>query len=263
MRGVIRLNTASDSPVSVLDGSPTAPFLFVCEHASAHIPDRYGGLGLDDGTRRSHVAWDPGAETVTRALARAFDAPAVLGRVSRLVYDCNRPPESPGAMPPRSEIFDIPGNAGLSEAEKAERIDTIYRPFEAALAGAIDARRSAPALVTIHSFTPVYFGQRRDVELGILHDEDARFADAVLAVAARHTTLDVRRNEPYGPADGVTHTLRRHGLSRNLLNVMIEVRNDLLASESECAAIAAMLAGLLRDALATLSPSTPAQGATA
>ena len=39
------------------------------------------------------------------------------------------------------------------------------------------------AVVTVHSFTPVHFGEPRAVELGILHDEDSRLADGMLARA--------------------------------------------------------------------------------
>lgn len=252
-----------DTPVTLHEGSANAPFLFVCEHASNHIPEKYDGLGLRRELRTSHIAWDPGAETVTRHLCRSFDAPAVLGQVSRLVYDCNRPPEAADAIPEKSELFEVPGNCNLSPAEISERVESCYRPFEAALSDAIDRQEVAPALVTIHSFTPVYFGRKRDVQIGILHDDDTRLADAMIDAAGRHTTLEVRRNEPYGPEDGVTHTLRRHGVRRGLPNVMIEIRNDLLIGASNCEEIASSLAEILKDGLAGLANDRPAAGAIA
>jgi predicted N-formylglutamate amidohydrolase len=63
----------------------------------------------------------------------------------------------------------------------------------------------------------------------------------------------VRRNEPYGPADGVTHTLKEHGLANGLLNVMIEVRNDLIRDEAGQRVMAGFLAGLIRESLASLA----------
>ena len=56
------------------------------------------------------------------------------------------------------------------------------------------------------------------------------------------TGRPVRRNEPYGPADGVTHTLRTHALPRGLANVMIEVRHDLIADAGSQEAMAQRLA---------------------
>jgi predicted N-formylglutamate amidohydrolase len=73
---------------------------------------------------------------------------------------------------------------------------------------------------------------RRHFDLGILHDRDRRLADALLHELATDRDVSVRRNEPYGPADGVTHTLKLHGLTRGLLNVMLEIRNDLIGDEA-------------------------------
>lgn len=240
---------AKGTIVSVVGNNRSAPFLFVCEHASNSIPKELGHLGLSDDARDSHIAWDLGAADVTKHLANAFDAPAVISEISRLVYDCNRPPEAPDCIPVKSEIFDVPGNQGLSEAQISKRVETFYQPFEKTLEDAIDAHLIAPVLVTLHSFTPVYHNETREVQLGILHDEDARFADGMLACAPNHTSLKVMRNEPYGPEHGVTHTLKLHGISRGLLNVMLEVRNDLLATPQKCASIAHMLAGLLNEAV--------------
>lgn len=234
----------------------SADLLLVCEHASNFIPEQYGDLGLDAEQRVSHIAWDPGALPVALALSARFDAALIAQRVSRLVYDCNRPPEADSAIPAVSEIHAIPGNANLPEAERRARVETVYEPFRAALAGFLDSRVAAgrrPAVVTIHSFTPVYCGRRRDVEIGILHDRDARLADAILARAAAGAPYALRRNEPYGPQDGVTHTLREHAVARGLPNVMIEIRNDLLAGAPGQQDIAQWLWSNIGEALAALS----------
>lgn len=255
------MNTEPDiDPVAVIRGSNSAPVLFVCEHASAYIPASYGRLGLDDAAASSHIAWDPGAETVTRKLAETFGATAILATVSRLVYDLNRSPDAVDAIPARSEIHDIPGNSSLTPDQVSNRIERLYRPFERTVRTEIENHYGAPALVTIHSFTPVYDGKARDVQLGFLHDKDSRLADALLSAAPAFTNLDVQRNRPYGPEHGVTHTLRVHALPRNLLNVMIEIRSDLLKTPEQCNAMAAMLAGLLKNALETCNdPSQTAE----
>jgi len=107
----------------------------------------------------------------------------------------------------------------------------------------------------------VYFGTPRSVELGLLHDEDAALATAMLAAAP--AGIDARLNDPYGMADGVTHTLKLHAIPNGLANVMIEVRNDLLASPADQKKIAAELAKMLTAALASLDAATktePADG---
>ena len=231
------------------------PFLIVCEHASNHFPPAFGTLGLDADTCEAHIAWDPGALGLARGLAKALDAPLVAAGISRLIYDLNRPPHAPGAMAAKSEVFDVPGNAGLTQEDRRKRTDLIYLPFHAALHAEI-ARHLAtgrpPVIVTVHSFTPVYFGQTREVELGIIHDADPTFAKAVFAEAQALTGLVTRLNEPYSAADGVTHTLRLQATPYGLHHVMLEVRNDLLADDLAIASIADGLAPVLTAALARI-----------
>lgn len=242
-------------PARLINGQANSSWVLVCEHASNRFPEHFNFLGLPPELRDSHIAWDPGALAVAEHLSGLLDARLVASTVSRLVYDCNRPPEAPDAMPAQSDVFSIPGNAGLDEAARADRVRRYYRPFESLLADTVAPvpGQPAPVLVTIHSFTPVYKGEHRSTELGVLHDSDARLADAVLSLASAHCPLRVRRNDPYGPRDGVTHTLKRHGMANGLLNVMLEIRNDLVAVPHQQHAMAEMLAGLLKDALAALT----------
>ena len=87
----------------------------------------------------------------------------------------------------------------------------------------------------------------------MLHDSDSRLADAMLACAASHTQADVQRNAPYGPLDGVMHTLDLHGLRQGRMNVMLEVRNDLIATPQSQAAMGDMIATWVADACTRLS----------
>ncbi len=250
------LTEAEGSPVAVENSQASSPFLLVCEHASPRLPEKMGTLGLPPAALSSHIAWDPGALAVSQLLVKSLDATLIYQRFSRLVYDCNRPPEAEAAMPPVSEVFEIPGNAAISAAERRARTEALYLPFREELADFIAARKVSglpPVLVTMHTFTPVYHGRQRDVEVGILHDTDKRLADCMLAAAGKTKRYDTRRNEPYGPADGVTHTLIEHGLKNGLLNVMIEIRNDLVRDEVGQKVMADYLTGLLGESLASLS----------
>lgn len=245
------LSEAEGSPVAVVNPTGKGEVLIVCEHASRRLPESLGTLGLDDKALKSHIAWDPGALATAEIMVSLLDAELIYQRFSRLAYDCNRPPEAPGAMPEVSEVYEIPGNHALSQAARDSRTQALYLPFHAAVDRAIEeraARGQETVLVTMHSFTPVYMGRERAVEIGILHDEDARLADAMLSAAAG-SSHHIRRNEPYGPADGVTHTLIKHGLARGLRNVMIEVRNDLIQEEAGQRVMAGLLADLLKQSL--------------
>lgn len=239
----------------VLNARGSGAAVLVCEHASRFIPAALDGLGLDDEAARSHAAWDVGAMELAVELMGALDAPLVHSRVSRLVYDCNRPPESEGAVLARSERFEIPGNQGLSAAQYAQRVRDVYAPFRDLLAEVITGRGMPPVLITIHSFTSFYNGIHRDIELGILHDSDDRAAQMLLGKASQ-SGLKVALNEPYSARDGVTHTLREHALPRGLHNVMLEVRNDLLDTPQGVNRMAGLLTPMLGALVTELSSET-------
>lgn len=233
--------------VEVINPDGRAAICLVCEHASAFIPAALSDLGVAPEHRHSHAAWDIGGRDLAVALSVLLDAPLVASRVSRLVYDCNRPPDAPGAIPAQSEVIEVPGNLDLSDAARAARVAEVYAPFRACLQQTLAGFKAKPALVTIHSFTPVFFGQPREVELGLLHDSDDRLARALLAVAPEGVVT--RLNAPYSVTDGVTHTLRDHAIPAGLQNVMIEVRNDLIRDAAGVQRFAEMLADMLGQAL--------------
>lgn len=230
--------------------------ILVCEHASNSFPAPWGDLGLGPDQRQAHIAWDPGALGLMQALARRLDASTIHATVSRLIYDCNRAPDMPGAMPARSEIHDVPGNANLSDASRLARTRAAYLPFHAALHGMIAeqiALGRRPTVITIHSFTPVYFGQARAVEFGVIHDADDRLACAILAQAKAQTDLICGLNAPYSAADDVTHTLRLQAIPYGLVNAMLEIRNDLISTPAAQEAMADGLAPVLAAALAQMT----------
>ena len=237
--------------VLVANSAGSSSVVLVCEHASHHIPHSFNGLGLSLDAGESHAAWDPGAMAVAKQLSKGLGAVLVASNVSRLVYDCNRPPTAADAMPSRSELIDVPGNINLTQSERDVRIEAFYLPFQRTLHGMVQ-QIANPIIITIHSFTPIYHGQPRSVEIGILHDTDTRFADAMLQTAHVHTTADVQRNEPYGPEHGVTHTLKEHAIKDGHLNVMLEIRNDLIETPEQQNEMAALLSGWIVDAFAQL-----------
>lgn len=138
---------------AVHNADASGAILLVCEHASNAIPSSLRRLGLDDEVLMSHAAWDPGALAVAMILSRDLDAPLVASTVSRLAYDCNRPPDASDAIPEKSEVYSIPGNTGLSPSARMEWVERYYQPFEALIRDTVAATRPI-ALATIHSFTP-------------------------------------------------------------------------------------------------------------
>ena len=108
------------------------------------------------------------------------------------------------------------------------------------------------AVVTIHSFTPVYRDVPRPWHIGLIHDRDERLARSVEAGLRQDPSLIVGMNEPYSPADRVFHTLERHAVRRGLAPLMIEIRNDLIRTQDGQESWANRLAPLLREGARTL-----------
>jgi predicted N-formylglutamate amidohydrolase len=110
-------------------------------------------------------------------------------------------------------------------------------------------------MITVHSFTPIYHGRQRSCEIGVLHDADARLADAMLRLAPREFPYKLERNVPYSAADGVTHTLRTTAQSRGWPSVMLEIRNDLIATPEQQRQVAEALRSLILPSISFLKES--------
>ena len=222
--------------------------LLICDHASDRIPAELDGLGLGAAERASHIAWDIGAGPLTARLADLLGAPAVLCRFSRLVIDPNRALGHPQSIPAVSHGVPVPGNAGLDAAARERRAAAWHRPYHAAVAAAI-AARGAPALVAVHSFTPVLGGGARPWQAAVLHDDDTRLAEGLLRALRRRDGLRVGDNEPYTGYSDLTFTLPHHARGGALRSVAIEVRQDLLESPAGVERWARILDSALREAL--------------
>ena len=238
--------------VTVENAEGAGPFVFLCDHASNFFPPPYDStLGITDADKSAHIAWDPGALGVARDLAASLNSPLVHTTVSRLIIDCNREESRSDLIPSLSETTKIAGNRNLSADEKAFRLNLVHRPFHKAINKVLNWRleQGLPtAVVSIHSFTPVYKGNARPWEIGLIYEKDRRLADPVLEDLKERGDLTVGDNEPYAPSDGVYYTIRRHGEDRQLPCLMIEIRNDEVKSSAEEARWAEMLAPILEKA---------------
>ena len=222
--------------------------LLVCDHASNRIPAEFAGLGLDDEALASHIGWDIGAGALTRRLAALLDAPALLCRFSRLLVDPNRALNHPQAIPAESGGVRVPGNEGLTPAERECRAARFHRRWHEAIAAALDGL-GAPALVAAHSFTPVLDVGERPWQASVLHDDDERLARPLLRALRRCDGLTIGDNEPYTGYSSLSYTLPHHAGRRGLRSAALEVRQDLLASQEGVERWAHILAGALGEAL--------------
>ncbi len=240
------------APVEVINPDGDKRVLLVCDHANRNFPAAMNKLGLDDVALERHIAWDIGAGDVTRLLAERFDAPAVLAGYSRLIVDYNRKLDDPTAFPEVSDGIVVPGNQGLSEADKIRRVISFYEPYHETIAGRVDEALAAgivPAMISIHSFTPMFAGRARHWQIGVLWDTDPRVPTPFIEFLRGRLGEDcVGDNEPYSGRDPHDFTVDNHAECRRLPNVSIEIRQDLIDSEAG----AREWAGHIGDALAPI-----------
>ena len=245
------LSAGDPPPFEVLNPGGAAPFLLICDHAGRAVPKRLDMLGLDDAVLMRHIGWDIGAAEVTRHLSRRFDAPAVLSRYSRLVIDCNRVPGNPKSIAEVSDGVRVPGNCGLSQAEAARRKRELFDPYHAAVEAAIIGFRQAgrvPAVLSIHSCTPVMNGQERPWHIGVLHDKDLRIATPLIENLAARGDVCVGDNKPYSGRGQSGKSIHLHACDHGLPHVMVEIRQDLIDTHKG----AAHWAQVMGDALAPI-----------
>jgi predicted N-formylglutamate amidohydrolase len=228
-------------------------WLITCDHATNTVPPDLGGsLGLTEADMSRHIAFDPGAAGVTRALADALDGTAILSNFSRLVIDPNRGEDDPTLLMRLYDGSVIPGNRNADAAEKTRRLNAYYRPYHDALA-ALAARRDDTVIVAIHSFTRQLKARpSRPWHVGILHAYDRRLSDPLIAALEAEPDLVVGRNEPY-PGHLPGDAIDRHALHHGRLNTLIELRNDLIATEASQVGWGKRLAPMLQAALAQVT----------
>jgi len=235
------------SPVRVLREDGSSDLFLTADHAGRLIPRSLDRLGLPGSELDRHIAWDIGIATVTEQLSAALDATAVLQTYSRLVIDCNRDPAVPSSIPEVSETTEIPGNRGLSAEQRAVRRQAIFEPYHARIRALLDARQAAGrriVFVAMHSFTPVFKGESRAMQVGVLYNRDARLANIMLELLRAEGDLVVGDNAPYAVSDLTDYGAPVHAEKRGLTHVEIEIRQDLIADEAGQAAWAERFARL-------------------
>lgn len=252
-----RVLLAPDEPaaVRVLREAGTSDFMFTADHAGKLIPRSLGNLGVAAPDLERHIAWDIGIAGVTEQLSAALDATAALQTYSRLVIDCNRDPSWPSAMPVLSEFTDVPGNRDLTDSARALRTAEIFRPYHDRIASLIDARVASgkpTILVAMHSFTPVFKGEPREIEVGILYFRRTRLAEIMLDLLRQEPDLTVGENAPYALTEASDYSIPFHADRRGLEHIEIEIRQDLIATPEGQAAWASRFAQWFTASLARL-----------
>lgn len=243
--------TTSPVQPEILNPDARTGLIILCDHATNHIPEGFDKLGLENAHLEDHIAYDLGAEAVTRKMCSMMGGAAVLAPVSRLLIDCNREPDHPTLVPAVSDGIAIPANQDLSPRAIEARKASYYYPFHDACAALVESHLDegiVPLVVGMHTFTPEMAGEKRPWHAGFLWNKDPRLAQAMIGLMERETDLVIGDNLPYSGQD-LYYTMERHGAAHGLPQTTIEIRQDLLAKQSMVDEWAALMADLLDECM--------------
>lgn len=226
-------------------------FVLTCDHARNRMPRALGDLGLQPSELELHVAFDIGAEVMARRISERLDATLIRSCYSRLVLDLNRPLLSPASIPEQSELTRVPGNQGLGDAERRRRAEALFHPYHDALGRLLDQRierGSVPIYIAVHSFTPVYFGEARHVEVCVSWRTDDRLGRLLFERLDALGGWKVVAHDPFIITLEGDYGVPYQGEGRGLPSVLLEVRQDLIGEPADARAwgdrVADALAGI-------------------
>jgi predicted N-formylglutamate amidohydrolase len=221
------------------------PVILTCEHASERVPGSFRWPEEDAWLLGTHWAYDLGAAELARELAAELGASAVLSRFSRLLIDPNRASDAPDLFRKIAEGRPVVLNQDVGDDER-ERRYRLSHAYHAAIDHALESD-AAKLVLSIHSFTPVYEGTPRAVQIGLLFDEETALAEGLCAAFVRAGFVALL-NEPYSGKFGLMYSVERHARRHGRRPLELEVRQDLASDPGARARIIAVL----RDSLATL-----------
>jgi predicted N-formylglutamate amidohydrolase len=230
-------------PFEVHASDGVSPYLFTADHAGRYLPRSLGNLGLEATELSRHIAWDIGIAEVSRLVAKHFSAYLILQPYSRLVIDCNRPPEVLSSIAELSEHTVIVGNQNLTPEQRASRRTAIFDPYHSQIEAELERRRRVgqrTILIAMHSFTPRYKDVDREWQAGVLYNRDSRLA-LRLRDALQAEGLNVGDNQPYFVSDESDYGIPRYGEQGGLLHVELELRQDLIAEREGQERLSAIL----------------------
>ena len=206
--------------------------ILTCEHGGNEIPEQFVDLfSKAKEALNSHRGYDLGALDLFKYFQKLSDF-SIASTTSRLLIELNRSIGKPDLF---SEFTQR-----LSNVEKEEIIKEFYLPYRNAvenhIAEIIDRGESVLHL-SIHTFTPIFNGEVRNADLGLLFDPSIYSEKKICEhlkteLIATSPNLRVKFNYPYlGTADGFTTYLRTK-YPDNYAGIEIEV-NQKYASKNK------------------------------
>jgi len=193
-----------------------------CEHAGNAVPENLSYLfNAEPEVLETHRGWDLGAWKLAEFLSVKLNAPLVGCHITRLLVEANRSSDS-------TELFSSFSSI-LPDSEKEKLIREHYLPYRSKLQTLIEEAKKPVLHLSIHSFTPMWNGIERSVDIGILFDpqrnSESNYSHRLKQELEKQLPLlSTKYNEPYkGTDDGITTWVREFYSEETYTGIELEV----------------------------------------
>lgn len=217
--------------------------IVTCEHAGKIVPPAYSHLFNNaSDVLDSHRGWDPGALEIASCISTALRTPFYKCEETRLLVEPNRSLTSASLFSEYSQT--------LAQHEREELLRQYYYPHRSGVEKWITEAGRDVLHLSIHTFTPVFNGVVREVDIGLLFDpqrkRELEFCTTYqAALRLRLPGINILFNEPYlGIDDGFTTHLRTLFEDQRYLGIEIEVNQKFNGTPEKEVICDALTAGL-------------------
>lgn len=219
-------NTANKA-YNIINPQHTGAFLFTAEHASAKIPAPTNEV--DRHLLSTHWGYDIGVLPLLEQLCAAHHSQGIHTNYSRLWIDANRSPNQEGLIKTHVEEKALSFNQSLTPQERHHRLNQVHEAYHQAISSSIRTHQSAPLLVSLHSFTPIWNDHIRTMDIGVLFDRDEELAH-ICTQLLREEGFFVEENKPYSGKQGLIYAAHRHGVAHKIPYIELEFNQSIICT---------------------------------
>ena len=184
--------------------------IITCEHGGNQVPVEYREYFTNAANDlNSHRGIDYGAIDLFKSLAEKYADFSVSSQVTRLLVELNR-------SILHENLFSVYSQC-LPDTVKDKILDTYYHPYRNSVSEKVleyTDQGETVLHISVHTFTPVFNGEIRKNDVGLLFDPNKEMEIAFCnawkeSLDYLKPELIVKFNYPYtGTTDGLTKTLR-------------------------------------------------------
>lgn len=229
------LSANDPAPITLREGK--SALVFTGPHNGKLTPEALSdSLGMDESWfKGAHEATDLHMQELFDQMEDRFpEANFLAGNYSRLVCDLNRQPDY--SVTRKSSEHDhmlIPENQPecCCQQEQLRRIKALHDPYHDTkhqLVSKIRKTHGGIIMLDMHSFTPTWKGENREVEIGTIRAEKTPLSRALEAHLKEQDEFRFISGEPYRVADRKESAANMVKNRNDLQYLGIEIRSDLI-----------------------------------